>query len=78
MQELTRMKLIYQSTVLKMKNRYYIVKVKSVHHSDKWMYAFKDSFSTNGSEFFMVEDNIFFIECPSDAISVCMLMNNNF
>lgn len=62
-----------------MSNRYYIVKLKSTKYPDKWVYGFKDSYSSNnleGSDLFMVDDDILIIECPADAISVCSLINN--
>lgn len=59
-----------------MSNRYFIVKVKSSNHPERWMYGFKDSYSTEGADLFMVDDDIFLIECPSDAISVCLLINS--
>ena len=64
-----------------MDNRYYIVKLKSSEFGDKFVYGFKDGYSSNqvgGTDLFCIDDKVFLIECPADAISVCMLINSKF
>lgn len=61
-----------------MNNRYYIVKMKSSAFGDKYVYGFKDLYSDDkNGDYFELDGTILLIENPSDAISVCTLLNSN-